>query len=239
MKRPVKKLIIWLLSIALVFGGCIIYVCDYYHANDDAILLLTENHSVEPFELSREVLAFEPDSPSAGFIFYPGGKVEYTAYIPLMSALAEEGILCILIKMPCNLAVLDMNAAKGMTEKYPEIEDWYVGGHSLGGSMAASYASKSTDEIDGVILLASYSTAKISVPVLSVYGSEDGVMNREKYEKYRSNIDGDLTESVIEGGNHALFGSYGAQKGDGKATISDKEQLAFAAEEIIAFINKE
>ena len=118
MKRSVKKLIIWLLSIALVFGGCIIYVCDYYHADDDAILLLTENHSVEPFELSRGVLAFEPQNPSAGFIFYPGGKVEYTAYIPLMSALAEEGILCILIKMPCNLAVLDMNAAKEAFAEY-------------------------------------------------------------------------------------------------------------------------
>ena len=237
MKRPVKKLIIWLLSIALVFGGCIIYVCDYYHANDDAILLLTENHSVEPFELSREVLAFEPDSPSAGFIFYPGGKVEYTAYIPLMSALAEEGILCILIKMPCNLAVLDMNAAKGMTEKYPDIDDWYIGGHSLGGSMAASYASKNSPEIDGLILLGSYSTAKLSIPVLSLYGSEDGVMNREKYAKYKPNIELALTENIIEGGNHALFGSYGTQKGDGMPTISDKEQLNLTAQIIIEFIN--
>ena len=237
MKRPVKKLIIWLLSIALVFGGCIIYVCDYYHADDDAILLLTENHSVEPFELSGRILAFEPEKPSAGFIFYPGGKIEYTAYIPLMSALAEEGILCILIKMPCNLAVLDMNAAKGMTEKYPDIDDWYIGGHSLGGSMAASYASKNSPEIDGLILLGSYSTAKLSIPVLSVYGSEDGVMNREKYAKYKPNIELALTENIIEGGNHALFGSYGTQKGDGMPTISDKEQLNLTAQIIIEFIN--
>ena len=237
MKRSVKKLIIWLSSIALVFGGCFIYVCDYYHADDDAILLLTASHSVEPFELSKGVLVFQPESPSAGFIFYPGGKVEYTAYIPLMSALAEEDILCILIKMPCNLAVLDMNAAKGMTDKYPDIDDWYIGGHSLGGSMAASYASKNTDEIDGLILLGSYSTAKISAPVLSLYGSKDGVMNREKYEKYKPNIDDALTEKVIAGGNHALFGSYGAQKGDGMPTISDKEQLNLTAQIIIEFIN--
>jgi dienelactone hydrolase len=200
-------------------------------------LLLTENHSVEPFELSRRVLVFEPDEPSAGFIFYPGGKVEYTAYIPLMSALAEEGILCILIKMPCNLAVLDMNAAKGLTEKYPDIDDWYIGGHSLGGSMAASYASKNSPEIDGLILLGSYSTAKLSIPVLSVYGSEDGVMNREKYAKYKPNIELALTENIIEGGNHALFGSYGTQKGDGMPTISDKEQLNLTVQIIIEFIN--
>lgn len=237
MKSSHKKLIMWLISIAIVICGCVIYVCDYYRADNDAILLLTADRSVEPFELSKGVLVFEPESPSAGFIFYPGGKVEYTSYVPLMSALADEGILCILIKMPCNLAVLDMNAAKGMTEKYPDIDDWYIGGHSLGGSMAASYASKNTDEIDGVILLSSYSTAKISAPVLSLYGSEDGVMNREKYEKYKQNIDDTLTEKVIDGGNHALFGSYGAQKGDGVPTISGEEQLDLTAEIIIEFIN--
>ncbi len=239
MKSTKKKLIIWLISIAIVAGGCVIYVSDYYRADEDTIALLTADYSIEPTEISSGVLAFEPKSPSAGFIFYPGGKVEYTSYIPLMSALADEGVLCILIKMPCNLAVLDMNAAKGMTEKYPDIDDWYIGGHSLGGSMAASYTSKNTDEIDGLILLGSYSTAEISVPVLSLYGSEDGVMNREKYEKYKPNIDDALTEKIIDGGNHALFGSYGAQKGDKTPTISGEEQLKLTAEIIIEFITKE
>jgi dienelactone hydrolase len=239
MKSATKKLIIWLISIAIVVGGCVIYVSDYYRADKDTIALLTADHSVEPIQISKDVLSFEPETPSAGFIFYPGGKVEYTSYIPLMSALADEGVLCILIKMPCNLAVFDMNAAKGITDKYPDIDDWYIGGHSLGGSMAASYASKNTDEIDGLVLLGSYSTADISVPVLSIYGSEDGVMNREKYEKYKPNIDDALTEKVIGGGNHALFGSYGAQKGDGMPSVSNEEQIHITVEEIIKFINKE
>ena len=84
-------------------------------------------------------------STKCGFIFYPGGKVEYTAYAPLM---------CVLLKMPLNLAVLDVNAADSVFDMFPEISSWYIGGHSLGGSMAASYALENTDKLEGLVLLA-------------------------------------------------------------------------------------
>jgi alpha-beta hydrolase superfamily lysophospholipase len=141
--------------------------------------------------------------------------------------------------MPFNLAVLDMNAAKGMTDKYPEIDNWYIGGHSLGGSMAASFIADNTDDFDGLILLGSYSTAIVTLPVLSVYGSEDKIMNREKYDKYKSNINSSLTETVIDGGCHAYFGMYGAQDGDCTPSVSNEEQIHLTVEEIIKFINKE
>jgi hypothetical protein len=240
MKKPMKKLIIWLLSIALVFGGCIIYVCDYYHADDDAILLLTADRSVEPFELSKGVLVFQPESPSAGFIFYPGGKVEHTAYIPLMQACAEEGIACVLVEMPFRLAVLDINAAEGIQEQYPQVEDWYIGGHSLGGSMAASYLEKNLDAYEGLILLGSYSTADLSqsdLAVLSIFGSEDMVMNREKYDNSKTNLPEGFTEVILEGGCHAYFGMYGAQNGDGTPTISNEDQIYMTAEYIAGYVD--
>lgn len=238
-----RRILIWTISVALAIailvGGCAIYVSDYYAAYTDAVSSFTATHSVEPALIDDEIIVYEPIDPVAGFIFYPGGKVEYTAYLPLMSALAEKGVLCILIEMPFNLAVLDMNAAKGMTDKYPNIDKWYIGGHSLGGSMAASFVAKNADDFEGLILLASYSTAKITLPVLSVYGSEDKVLNREKYDKYKSNINSSMTEAVIEGGCHAYFGMYGAQDGDGTPSISNKEQIDIAVAEIIKFINKE
>ena len=80
---------------------------------------------------------FAPDEPAAGLIFYPGGEGENTAYAPLLHGLAADGVLCVLVKMPCNLAVLDMDAADGIAEKFPQIDSWYIGGHSLGGAMAA------------------------------------------------------------------------------------------------------
>ncbi len=238
-----RRILIWIISItsavAIILGACAIYVSDYYRADNTAITSFTASHSVSPNENPDGIITFELIDPIAGFIFYPGGKVEYTAYVPLMSALAEEGVLCILIPMPFNLAVLDMNAAKGMVDQYPEIDNWYIGGHSLGGSMAASFVADNSDDFEGLILLGSYSTAKVTLPVLSVYGSEDKVMNREKYDKYRSNINSSLTEHVIDGGCHAYFGMYGAQDGDGTPSISNEEQINITVTEIITFIDKE
>ena len=174
------------------------------------------------------VIRPEGRDPVAGLIFYPGGKVEHAAYTPLMEMLASEGILCVLVEMPFRLAVLDVNAADGIPEAFPEVECWYMGGHSLGGSMAASYLASHTEDFDGLILLGAYSTADLSgsgLTVLSVYGSEDGVMNREKYAEYKPNLPEGFTEVIIEGGNHAYFGAYGEQEGDGTATVTPAEQV--------------
>ena len=182
---------------------------------------------------------FAPDQPEAGLIFYPGGKVEYTAYAPLLRMLAEEGILCVALEMPLNLAVLDMNAADGVPERFAEVDDWYIGGHSLGGSMAASHAAENTGTYEGLILLASYSTADLresGLDVLSIYGSEDGVLNMGKYAEYAVNLPVDTVEYLIDGGNHAQFGSYGHQEGDGAAGITAEVQTALSAAEIVDFV---
>lgn len=153
-----------------------------------------------------------------------------------MQACAEQGILCVLVEMPFRLAVLDMNAADGIQEQYPEIEDWYIGGHSLGGSMAASYLADHAEEYKGLILLGSYSTVDLSktdLDVLSIYGSEDKVLNREKYDANKSNLPDDFRERVIDGGCHAYFGMYGAQDGDGTPTISNEEQITLTADVIL------
>lgn len=165
--------------------------------------------------------------------------MEDTAYAPLLHKLADKGILCVLVKMPCNLAVLDMNAADGIPEDFPEVNSWYIGGHSLGGAMAASYAAKHTDELDGLVLLAAYSTAHLTgsrLRVYSTYGSEDGVMNREKYEADRSNLPANTTEVVIDDGCHAGFGSYGPQAGDGTPTISGEDQQQQTADALAAWM---
>jgi len=199
------------------------YINTYYKASEETA------KAISNAEKSREnVLVFRPENDiECGLIFYPGGKVEYTAYAPLMEKCAEEGILCVLMKMPCNLAVFDVKAADGIQEIFPEIEEWYMAGHSLGGAMAASYAGKHQNEYDGLILLASYSTEDLSsagLDVLSVYGTEDHVLNREKYQEYEEKLPDNYIEEIIEGGCHAYFGNYGEQEGDGTAWITREEQ---------------
>ncbi|MBE6539830.1 MAG: alpha/beta hydrolase [Ruminococcaceae bacterium] len=238
-----KRIFIWLTSLTAVFvliiAACGIYVNDYYRADADAINAFTVSASIRQTALTDGTIVFEPENPEAALIFYPGGKVEYTAYIPLMRACAEKNIICFLVEMPFNLAVLDINAADGIRRQYPNIENWYIGGHSLGGSMAASYLESHANEFNGLILLGSYSTADLSsteLKVLSVYGSEDKVMNREKYNANITNLPQNFTETVIDGGCHAYFGVYGKQKGDGTPTVTAKEQILLTAEEIEKFV---
>ena len=224
------------LVLAIIAGICAGYVSDYYRADQVAIEAFAPMNAVPLELLDSGTMVFKPENATKGFIFYPGGKVEYTAYQPLMAACAQRGILCILVQMPFNLAVLDINAADGIQEQHPEIEKWYIGGHSLGGSMAAAYLADHVNEYDGLVLLGSYATADLSetdLSVLSVYGSEDKVMNRDKYDKNRSNLPSDLIEIVIEGGCHAYFGMYGAQEGDGEPAVSNGEQILLTAEHIL------
>lgn len=238
-RRKFKWITAVVLGLAIIVGACAIYLGDYYRADMDAIVAFSSINDITAKTLEDDTIIYEPEAPTAGFIFYPGGKVEYTAYTPLMKACASEGILCALVEMPFNLAVLDVNAADGIQEMYPEIEKWYIGGHSLGGSMAASYLADHTDAYDGLILLGSYSTADLSdtdLSVLSIYGSEDRVMNQEKYSSNKSNLPNDLKEFVIEGGCHAYFGMYGAQDGDGTPTITNEDQIEFTVQEILAMI---
>lgn len=224
-------------ALVIIVGVCAVYLCDYYHADNEAIDAFLPQDATWNEESGR--IVFESEGATTGFIFYPGGKVEYKAYVPLMQACAEKGILCVLVEMPFNLAVFDVNAADGIQEDYPEIEEWYIGGHSLGGSMAASYIVDNADDYEGLILLGSYSTADLSdtdLAVLSVFGSEDKVMNREKYEDNKSNLPSNFTEVIIDGGCHAYFGMYGAQDGDGTPTITNEEQIRLTVENIVTII---
>ncbi|MBE6708503.1 MAG: alpha/beta hydrolase [Ruminococcaceae bacterium] len=238
-----KKIFIIVASIVLVIviliGACAIYLGDYYRADEGAIAVFSPTENITVSTLKNGSVVFEPQDAIAGVVFYPGGKVEHHAYEQLMAELARKGILCVLVKMPFNLAVLDINAADGIQKKYPQIENWYIGGHSLGGSMAASYLEDHTDEYEGLILLGSYSTADLSdteLDVLSIYGSEDKVLNREKYNDNISNLPKDFKEIVIDGGCHSYFGMYGAQDGDGTPSISNSEQILHTAEYIVQMI---
>ena len=240
-----RKIFIIVISIVLVMaflvGACAIYLGDYYRADNEAIGAFLPQGSAWKEEPNGNIV-FEPDGATTGLIFYPGGKVEHTAYIPLMQACTENGILCVIIEMPFNLAVFDVNAADGIQKEYPQIENWYIGGHSLGGSMAASYLEKNVEDYEGLILLGSYATADLSdtdLDVLSIYGSEDQVMNREKYDDNKSNLPSNFTEIVIEGGCHAYFGMYGAQDGDGTPSITNEEQILQTAEYIAQMILSE
>ncbi|AZK48654.1 alpha/beta hydrolase [Paenibacillus lentus] len=216
----------------LVIGAFYMYTLDYYRADEAAVqAIASQENSVDSLEKMWVFYPEQGQSSDSALIFYPGGKVEAAAYAPLLKQLSQQGITCVLLKMPFNLAVFDMNAADRVFEQLPlsEVKHWYIGGHSLGGAMASSYASKHVDKLEGMILLGAYSVGATELPTLAIYGSEDMIMDSAK-------LDNTPNQHVIEGGNHAYFGNYGEQKGDGLATITREEQQRQTVEEIIDFI---
>lgn len=235
MRAKIKKnlriaIITLIAAVSLVAAGFYIYTQDYYRA--DAYALQTIEAEGAHAKSLDGMIVFYPEAAEdkgSALIFYPGGKVEYTAYAPLLERLSHGGITCVLMRMPFNLAVLDVNAADRVYGMFPDMKNWYIGGHSLGGAMASSYAGKHEDKIKGVVLLGAYPVGSSDVPDLVIYGSNDGVLDRSKLEGVGNVL-------AIDGGNHAYFGNYGEQKGDGKASITREEQQTQAAESIIDFV---
>ena len=227
-------LVICFLS-ALLLLGTAFYTQVFYRADRTAIDALASDELVNVSQTDYGWL-FDGPSEENAFIFYPGGKVEEEAYAPLLHSLASQGLDVMLVSMPARLAILDTDAADDVLSQY-DYDHWYIGGHSLGGACAAIYASGNTEKFDGIILLGAYATKPLGdMRALYIYGSEDHVMDMEDYLENRTSVGADADEFVIEGGNHAQFGSYGAQKGDGEASITGEEQVAITVDLIVSFV---
>ncbi|WP_319469693.1 alpha/beta hydrolase [uncultured Trichococcus sp.] len=237
----VRKVLIGLAVLTVITAGAFfLYVNDYYQATAEAVAALQSDGAVTITE-TDDAITFAPngEDPEDGLIFYPGGKVEAEAYAPLLRSLAEADLLVVVAKMPFHLAVFDADAAEAIMAQDNDVEEWYLAGHSLGGVMAASFVASQADEVAGLIFLASYPSGDLNdapFPVLSIYGSEDGVLNRESYDEARRMLPEDYTEIVLDGGNHGQFGDYGPQEGDGTASISTEQQQQQTVEAITAFI---
>lgn len=223
-----KKILIASMALILaVTAGFFVYVSDYYRA-DAAAQDLMDDPSVRIG--SDHVVVTADGSSETALIFYPGAKVEYTAYLPILKEItARSGMSSFLVKMPFNLAIFDQDAADDIMEEYPAVSHWYVGGHSMGGAMASDYASNNPEKVQGLVLLGAYLYGSYPEDrTLTVYGD----LNTSVAEKV------DYTENVIviEGGNHAQFGNYGRQRGDPEATVSVREQQSITADAVADFL---
>ena len=229
-KKKVRRALLLIFLLILLLTGIFFgYVSVYYPADETALAALRSDGAVTVTQTETGWF-FDGPSESDALIFYPGGKVEETAYAPLLRQIAEGQMDVFLLSVPFRLAVLSPGKAADVMASR-SYANWYVGGHSLGGVMAADFAAKHAAELRGLVLLASYPTGDLapSLRVLSISGSEDGVLDRQKLEAGIQYLPAGTVIQVIPGGNHAQFGSYGPQKGDGTALISPTEQWAETA----------
>lgn len=225
-KRNLLRTTLFTIVFGLIFSlaTTLVYFGISYKPKEDALNALKGDETVNVSEVKNGYL-FDGPGKETAMVFYPGTKVKSEAYAPLMLKLSRNGIDCFLTKMPFNFALFGENRCETYFESY-KYDNWILSGHSMGGLVAANYVSKHPDKVKGLALLAAYPEKVISnnVSLLSIYGTEDGCMEKDKYEKDKSNWPINSNELVIKGGNHAQFGDYGNQSGDGSSSISKEEQ---------------
>lgn len=223
-KKWKKILLTILIGVAVVAAGGIAYLqTQTYPPTSDA-----QQITKQADDDSNWLYFPSEDDTKPMLIFYPGALVDPGSYSSWAQKIAQAGYPVYLLKMPLDLAVLAPNRGAKVLDEQPD-RKYIVGGHSLGGVMASRFAKEHTEKLAGVFFLASYpdekgSLANIQVPVLSLTGANDQVLNQEAYQKAKQELPKNTEYQEIPGGNHAGFGSYGPQKGDGKATISDQNQ---------------
>ncbi len=207
----------------IAVGGVVVYLRPL-PASRSATALLRDSADVDVTETLTH-LEFAPvASATTGLVFYPGALVDARAYAPTLRPLAAAGFLVVVVKMPLGVAFFDSGAASGVIADHPEIGHWAIGGHSLGGAVASSFARDHTDEISGLVLWAAYPTSPIvtttELDVLSVSASNDGLATVADIADSVTDLPVDTTFVEIEGAVHGFFGDYGDQTGDGDPTIT-------------------
>jgi pimeloyl-ACP methyl ester carboxylesterase len=226
--------------VAIAVMGFVIWASSALGPEPEALAALRSDDHVSVS--LDEYVVFQPASRkvSTAFVFYPGGRVDYRSYAAPLRRIAAEGYLVILLPVRLNLAFFDSNAADGPIASFPEIRHWVVGGHSLGGVVAAEYAGRNHD-LDGVVFWASYPASdtlkSTDLKILSIYGTLD-MGGMDAFEASRFNLPSTTKFVVIEGGNHGQFGDYGFQPGDNEATISRAEQQKQVVEATVKFLKE-
>ena len=242
MKKALKWFgIILLAAIILGSAGFVIWAETPSRLRQAALDALKSDDLVTVTDHGKYI-TFEPASlkPSTGFIFYPGGHVEYRAYAPILHQIAGQGIFVALVPVKLNLAFFDIEAGAPVLKDFPQIKVWATGGHSLGGVASALFA-QNHPEIRGIVFWASYPAddklKNSGIKMLSIYGTQDGGLdNGAKIEQYKAFQPADTIFVVIEGGNHGQFGDYGPQPGDHSATISPQEQWQQTTKATVQFL---
>ncbi|MCF7875424.1 alpha/beta hydrolase [Candidatus Bipolaricaulota bacterium] len=242
LKLPLISVAIALLLAGLGTAGWFIRPQEVMNRASEA---LQGSEAVEVEEIDTEGVSgfhYTPwgSEPEVGLIFYPGARVPVRAYAPEALKIAEEGYEVFLVSAPLNLAVLGWKKAGEIITNHSEEKDWVIGGHSMGGAMAARFVVRTDYSVEGLLLWASYpqkgESFSTDLKVLSIIGGRDEIINESKVVRSREQLPPDTEFVEITGGNHSQFGWYGFQSGDGKAGISREKQMKIIVEETVGLL---
>ena len=240
-KHPILKTVkrIWFL-IAISFTIWLVYS---YQSKGVSDSLLKSDAKISVKD-NENYFLFEPKQKfDKIFIFYPGAMVDPKAYVPLCRKISENGIKVYLIKMPWRLASKGYEIPKQLKLFADKTKTYILAGHSQGGKMAAQFVQENPTLIDKLILVGTthprdISLAGSTIPILKIYGSDDGVADEKTIFQNKSKLPATAKFVKIEGANHAQFGYYGFQFGDNSARISREKQQNETLKCILDFVNQ-
>jgi pimeloyl-ACP methyl ester carboxylesterase len=213
---------------------------------------ILESDTKTTVEETSRFISFDPNlNPEpTGFIFLPGGLVQPEAYAPMVRAIADRGYTVFIVKLPFGSAPFDSQEASVMEQTLAimdtndSIQYWAVGGHSRGAAIAARFAYSYGDQFDGLVLIGTshpkeeaFDLSHTTLAVTKIHASNDGLASVEEVQANAMYLPADTNWVLIDGGNHAQFGYYGAQLGDNAATISREQQQELTVEAVLSFLN--
>jgi predicted esterase len=243
MRRRYKVVVGILLLLLVVLVGFVVWAETPLGPMPQALVAM-QSDSIVTVSIGKW-LVFTPTNftSKVGFIIYPGGRVDYRSYAPEAYAIASEGYLTVIAPMALNLAIFSENAATDIVASYPQVESWAIGGHSLGGVIAAQYCYDNPGKIQGLVLWAAYlesgtNLSKSNLSVTTIHGTLDGVVSESQIQNSLRQLPTSTVKVEIVGGNHGQFGWYGDQPGDNLATISREMQQAEIVNSTVQLLQK-
>lgn len=223
-----------LTSLLVTVIGFLTYFHIVFMADRDATLEVFRDDRVA-LEVISGSLLLSPTSEAttAGVLYVPGARVDPYSYLHPLVDVAASGVTVVIMDPLFNMALLDQRNLDELVAAAPSIETWTLAGHSLGGVRACMLADD--PRVTGLVLFASYCANDIShlgIPVLQVLASDDGLIDISAVNEARGLLPTSATTTTIEGANHASFGTYGDQPGDGLATLS-RQQVRESVTELV------
>ena len=209
--------------VTVVVVGALVYLRPF-GAAPEAVDAMAGTSAVQVDDSTTQIVLTPTEREAGrGLVFQPGARVDPRAYVPMLTLVSRTGVLVVIVKQPLEIGFTAIGAPARAIEEHPEVTSWAVGGHSLGGVAASSYAADHLDQVDGLVLWASYpldSLADTPLAVSSISATQDGLATPEDIEDSRPDLPESTVYVPIDGGVHRYFGDYGVQAGDGAPTTS-------------------
>lgn len=239
--RLLKSILLTLLTLACVLGFAMWRFSVPLPVNESRLYEAQSNDRFSFLEQDT-ALVLEPAEPTGqGLLFVPGARVSAESYAWNLSPLAEQGIIVVIAKPRLGFAILDTRQPEVFTEGIGDVKRWAVGGHSLGGVKACSWVANTPDTFDALYLAGSYcnnDASGFTGQALSIRGSQDGLTEAADIEEAAHLLPSSAEFVTVEGMNHAQLGSYGPQKGDLPATISDEQAREQTTAHLLAVLTE-